>query len=215
VTNINPRKIEGPWSDGRVLDLHSSGSEFLGYDEARVKIVFVAGSRRVSRLSPDVRQRLDEMMRRDLQILVGDANGADKAIQTHFAERSYERVTVFCTAGDCRNNVGGWPVRTVPAPHRARDFAFFTAKDAAMAEEADVGLMIWDGQSTGTMINVARLVARGKPSVVYLSPAKTFSTVKTSEDLAALLSAADPNVRAKVEESIGEHVAELAQPQMF
>jgi len=33
VTNINPRKIEGPWSDGRVLDLHSSGSEFLGYDE--------------------------------------------------------------------------------------------------------------------------------------------------------------------------------------
>jgi competence protein ComFC len=33
VTNVNPRKIEGPWSDGRVLDLHSSGSEFLGYDE--------------------------------------------------------------------------------------------------------------------------------------------------------------------------------------
>ena len=33
MTNINPRKIEGPWSDGRVLDLHSSGSEFLGYDE--------------------------------------------------------------------------------------------------------------------------------------------------------------------------------------
>jgi predicted amidophosphoribosyltransferase len=33
VTNINPRKIDGPWADGRVLDLHSSGSEFLGHDE--------------------------------------------------------------------------------------------------------------------------------------------------------------------------------------
>jgi len=33
VTNINPRKIDGPWTDGRVLDLHSSGSEFLGHDE--------------------------------------------------------------------------------------------------------------------------------------------------------------------------------------
>ena len=33
MTNVNPRKIEGPWLDGRVLDLHSSGSEFLGYDE--------------------------------------------------------------------------------------------------------------------------------------------------------------------------------------
>jgi competence protein ComFC len=33
MTVINPRKIDGPWADGRVLDLHSTGSEFLGYDE--------------------------------------------------------------------------------------------------------------------------------------------------------------------------------------
>ena len=33
MTKINPRKIDGPWADGRVLDLHSTGSEFLGYDE--------------------------------------------------------------------------------------------------------------------------------------------------------------------------------------
>lgn len=33
MTKINPRKIDGPWTDGRVLDLHSTGSEFLGYDE--------------------------------------------------------------------------------------------------------------------------------------------------------------------------------------
>lgn len=33
MTETNPRKIEGPWVDGRVLDLHSTGSEFLGYDE--------------------------------------------------------------------------------------------------------------------------------------------------------------------------------------
>jgi competence protein ComFC len=33
VTKIHPRKIDGPWADGRVLDLHSTGSEFLGYDE--------------------------------------------------------------------------------------------------------------------------------------------------------------------------------------
>lgn len=33
MTKINPLRIDGPWADGRVLDLHSSGSEFLGYDE--------------------------------------------------------------------------------------------------------------------------------------------------------------------------------------
>jgi hypothetical protein len=184
-------------------------------NEARVTNVFVAGSRRVSHLGADVRRRLDEMIQREFAILVGDANGADKAVQTHFAERSYTNVTVFCTAGDCRNNVGGWPVRAVPAPHRVKDFAFFTAKDTAMADEADVGLMLWDGQSTGTMVNVARLVARGKISVIYFAPQTRFLTVKTPEDLVSILSATDPKVRAKIEESIGEHVTEFAQPQMF
>lgn len=33
MTETNPRKIDGPWADGRVLDLHSTGSEFLGHDE--------------------------------------------------------------------------------------------------------------------------------------------------------------------------------------
>ncbi|HEX7153332.1 MAG TPA: phosphoribosyltransferase family protein [Thermoanaerobaculia bacterium] len=32
MTKTNPRRIDGPWVDGRVLDLHSTGSEFLGCD---------------------------------------------------------------------------------------------------------------------------------------------------------------------------------------
>lgn len=30
---INPRPLEGPWREGYALDVHSTGSEFLGYDE--------------------------------------------------------------------------------------------------------------------------------------------------------------------------------------
>ena len=180
-----------------------------------MKKVFLSGSRRLSRLPVEVRQRLDEMIRRELMILVGDANGADKAIQTYFAQQQYPNVLVFCTAGDCRNNVGAWPVRAVDAPHRVRDFAFFTAKDCAMAEEADVGLALWDGESTGTVVNVARLVARGKPAVVYLAPEKAFVTLKTPDDLASLLATVDDDVRMRAEEYIHDHVAELAQPQMF
>lgn len=33
MTAINPRRIRGAWADGYVLDLHSTGSTFLGYDE--------------------------------------------------------------------------------------------------------------------------------------------------------------------------------------
>jgi hypothetical protein len=180
-----------------------------------MKTVFLSGSRRISRLPAEVRPRLDEMIRRELTILVGDANGADKALQTYFADQRYANVLVFCTAGDCRNNVGNWPVRAVDAPHRARDFAFFTAKDAAMAEEADVGLALWDGQSSGTIVNVARLVSRSKPAVLYVAPTKTFSTLKTPDDLATLLSSAEAEVRSRAEEYIHDHVAEYAQPHMF
>lgn len=180
-----------------------------------MKKVFLSGSRRISRLPAEVAQRLEEMIRRELTILVGDANGADKAIQTYFAEHQYPNVLVYCTGGDCRNNVGRWPIRSVDAPHRSRDFAFFTAKDAAMAEDADVGLALWDAQSTGTLVNVARLVARSKPAVVYVAPTKTFSTLKTPDDLATLLSFADADVRSRAEEYIHDHVAEFAQPQMF
>jgi adenine-specific DNA-methyltransferase len=180
-----------------------------------MKNVFLSGSRRLSRLPPEVRHRLDEMIRRELTILVGDANGADKAIQTYFAAQHYANVLVFCTAGDCRNNVGRWPIHAVDAPHRVRDFAFFTAKDAAMADEADVGLALWDGQSSGTIVNVARLVTRAKPAVVYVATTKTFATLKTPDDLVGLLSSADTDVRTRVEEYIHDHVTEFAQPQMF
>ena len=38
-------------------------------------------------------------------ILVGDANGADKAVQQHVASRRYEHVLVYCM-DECRNNIG-------------------------------------------------------------------------------------------------------------
>lgn len=33
MTKINPRQLNGPWHEGYALDVHSTGSEFLGYDE--------------------------------------------------------------------------------------------------------------------------------------------------------------------------------------
>lgn len=180
-----------------------------------MKNVFIAGSRRLSRIPSEVRPRLDEMIRRELKILIGDANGADRAVQSYFATRNYANVTIYCTNGQCRNNVGAWPIHAVPAPHAARDFAYFTAKDAAMADDADVGLMLWDGQSSGTIVNVARLVSRSKPAVIYSSPAKTFVTLKTPDELIAFLSVTDPAVRTKLGDYIHQHVAEFAQPQIF
>ena len=180
-----------------------------------MKTVFVGGSRRISRIGADVKQRIDRMIEGGFTIVVGDANGADKAIQAYLHEREYPNVRVFCTGDACRNNVGQWPLQRVTPPHRTRDFAFFTAKDAAMAEEADAALMLWDGESNGTLVNVARMTARGKPAVIYVAPQKSFETIRSRADLERLLSGCSADDRIRINEYITEHAQEYAQAGMF
>jgi hypothetical protein len=144
--------------------------------------VFIGGSRGITRLNAEVRERLDQIIRKQIVVLVGDANGADKAVQSYFHERGYDRVEVFCTGERCRNNLGCWKVTTVPAPHAHRNFEFYEAKDRKMTEESSLGLMLWDGKSKGTLSNVHRLLDLGKKVVVWVEPEKKFKTLKTRDD---------------------------------
>lgn len=145
--------------------------------------VFIGGSRRVSRLDEQVRGRLDEIIKKQLPVIIGDANGADKAVQDYFRQCAYEQVEVFCTEGRCRNNIGNWKVRPVPAPAgRKHDFEYYSAKDRLMANEGSIGFMLWDGKSRGTLANVLRLMEQGKKVVVYLAPSKQFATLRNMSD---------------------------------
>lgn len=145
--------------------------------------VFIGGSRRVSRLGEQVRARLDEIMRKRLPVVIGDSNGADKAVQDYFRRRAYEQVEVFCMEGRCRNNAGNWKIRPVPAPGGGkRDFEYYSAKDRRMADECSIGFMLWDGKSRGTLANVFRLLDQGKKVVVYLASTKDFATLRCMGD---------------------------------
>jgi hypothetical protein len=154
-------------------------------------IVFVAGSRQISRLPAEVGSRLDTMIEKGFQILVGDANGADKAVQRYLADRSYPNVLVHCMKDHCRNNVGNWPTREVTPPRGAKGFDYYSLKDRAMAEAAEYGLMLWDGKSKGTVNNVVNLSRDHKPVVVYVAPTRQFRTVKSFDDLKELLASGD------------------------
>lgn len=152
-----------------------------------MKSVFIGGSRGVSRLAPEVRTRIDRIIDRSLPVLIGDANGADKAVQRYLAERKYSAVEVFCADVAPRNNVGGWPVRVVASSSSRKDFEHYAAKDRVMAAEASVGLMLWDGESHGTLMNVMRLAAANKAVVVFLQPQAAFVEIRRRADLAGLL----------------------------
>ena len=131
------------------------------------------------------------MIEKGFQILVGDANGADKAVQRYFADKAYPNVLVHCMKAHCRNNVGNWPTREVTAPRSAKGFDYYSLKDRAMAETAEYGLMLWDGKSKGTVNNVVNLSRDHKPVVVYVAPTRQFRTIKTFDDLKDLLAQGD------------------------
>ena len=149
-----------------------------------MKRIFLGGSRKVSRLNDTIRRRLEQLIERQVTIVIGDANGADRALQHQLAEWAYRNVEVFFVGALPRNNVGQWPVRRVTAPPRARGFEFYAAKDREMAREAEGGLMLWDGESRGTLENVENLLRDCKPVVLYVSPARRFLALANLEELA-------------------------------
>lgn len=153
--------------------------------------VFLSGSRKLSRINDMIRDRLRKMMEKDFTIILGDANGADKAMQSFLNESLYRNVTVFCAGNKCRNNVGEWPTNNVDVPSSLKGRDFYTAKDKKMAAEADYGFVMWDGKSAGSINNVLELIKRGKYVVVFLSANKEFFTVKYVDDITHLLQLCD------------------------
>lgn len=158
--------------------------------------VFLGGSREITRLPPEVRARLDTIVKKGFEVVVGDANGVDKAFQRHLVELGHQAVIVFHMAGQCRNNLGAWPAREVPAPRGARGFDHYATKDRAMAELADYGLMVWDGKSRGTFTNAVNLCRIGKIAVVWVAPLSAFQTVRSRRDLETLAAAGEPTKAA-------------------
>jgi hypothetical protein len=148
--------------------------------------VFIGGSRAFSKLNPVIRGRLDDLIRRGCTILIGDANGADRAVQSYFAKQHYTKVVVYCME-QCRNNVGDWPIRKIDPPNQRRDFSYYSAKDAVMSEAAQCGLMLWDAKSKGTLKNMLNLVGAGKRTLVYFAPTKEFHVLTSEQDLRSLL----------------------------
>lgn len=165
--------------------------------------VLIAGSRRISHLNAEVKRRLDTMIEKHFTILVGDANGADKAVQCYLAEKAYRNAIVHCMAGKCRNNIAGWQVREVAGPRGARGFTYYATKDQAMVDDAAYGLMLWDGNSKGTLNTTINMVRQGKPVVLYLAPKRTFQNLRSPADVKKLLSNCDRASVQRLERELG------------
>lgn len=164
--------------------------------------VFIAGSMNIKHLDPKVKERIDNIVAQDFEVVVGDADGVDTSIQQYLYDHGATKITIFCSGEQPRNNVGDWPVHRVETRHSQGSRAFFTAKDIQMAEVADIGLMIWDAKSTGTLSNVIELLTRKKKSVVFVNKAKAFLNIATVEQLEELQKFMSEHAKQKADEKI-------------
>jgi len=167
-----------------------------------MKRVVFGGSRKLGKLNNAIREHADNIIAKKYLVLIGDANGADRAMQEYLAQKNYPHVLVFCAGSTCRNNIGGWETRLVPTGRAHKDFQHYVIRDKQMAKEADYGFMVWDGKSKGTLNQIANLIEIDKPVLVYFSPKKRSFTLKAIQDLADLLSLCEREAIELLENSL-------------
>jgi hypothetical protein len=179
-----------------------------------MKKVFIGGSRALSRLNRKVTQTLDNLIEKSLTILIGDANGADKAVQNYLVTKKYNNVVIYCMQNKCRNNIGNWQIKYIETSLKDNGYQFYSIKDLEMAKETDYGFMLWDSKSKGTLNNIINLVKDRKPVVVYFSPTKALFKIENRNDLGRLLEKCDRSSLDKFEKDL--KVSEwLLQPSLW
>ena len=177
--------------------------------------VFLGGSRRISKLNRVVAERINSIISKGYLILIGDANGADKAIQQYLFDKKYQNVMIFCTGDICRNNIGAWKIKNIYTDRNKKDFNYYTVKDLMMSEEADFGFMLWDGKSKGSLNNIFNLVERNKKVLVYFSPTKNLYTLNNLKDISNFLKLCDLDSLKKFDKTIEIHTRLNVQQELF
>lgn len=132
--------------------------------------IVLAGSRKIGYLPNEIKGILQDFIQEDANFLVGDAPGVDLSFQKFLLDQGCKNVTVFSSAGFIRNNVGNWESRQITALIKSKSSDMHAFKDREMCQLADLGLMVWDTESAGTLSNVFDLVEQGKECLIFNVP---------------------------------------------
>lgn len=128
--------------------------------------LFIFGSIDIVKLDYQICFTIDKLLKESPIIIVGDAAGVDSEVQKLMITRKYTKVIVYHSGDRCRNNIGKFFTKKVPANGlTGRDF--YTAKDIVMCDKADKAIAIWNGISKGTKSNIERLQKANKEIIIF------------------------------------------------
>ena len=172
--------------------------------------IFIAGARSITDIDNFAINKLRFICDTGFDVLVGDCYGIDTVVQSYFADHAYPSVTVYASNGRARNNVGRWPVKNIPVAPATRGFEFFRQKDIAMANDADMGFMIWDGKSRGTLCNILTLAEQGKTVLVYLKKDMLHVMIRSLADAQKLMPMCDSDAGRVIQAKVATLVEQIS-----
>ena len=75
-----------------------------------MKKVFVSGSMSIKKLDNLAIQSLNKIISKNIQVLVGDANGVDKLVQEYLSNKRYYNVIIYTIFDTPRNYLNNEPL---------------------------------------------------------------------------------------------------------
>lgn len=159
--------------------------------------VFISGSIKTKTLHSTHKKRLKNIVANGFDIIIGDANGADFAVQKTLYSLRYENVVIYHTSDKPRNNVGGWETRPIQPTKKLKGALLHQEKDKAMVSIADYALVIWDGESIGSIVNAYRMSLSGKQSLIITDSGVEHRILKLDDILRVILGF-EPALREKL-----------------
>lgn len=159
------RRYQNP--DGTLTELGKKRQ----YTYSRNDTVFISGKVKFDEKIPkSVEKEIDSMIKKQANIIIGDAPGADTRVQDYLAKKKYEKVKVYSTDQIARNNVGNWDVEYIRGGNDLDEKAWRAQKDIAMTKIATKGFAISsedDRPDSATSLNIKRLTEQNSPVRMY------------------------------------------------
>lgn len=143
------------------------------------KTVFVSGSSKTQskdspyyrrKLPREIRQELNNHMRKGNKFVVGDAPGIDRQVQDYLKRKRYSDVEVYGPGKQVRYSANKkWKTNPIDAPEFEEGSKEWLAKkDIMMTKVSDLGLaIVLDEGAKATRKNVDRLIEQYKDVKVY------------------------------------------------
>jgi hypothetical protein len=130
--------------------------------------VFISGSAKIKNLNEEMCRCLDNLMKRDVRVIVGDCYGVDILAQKYLKNNGFEDVTVYTSTETPRrcefpNFVSMWKQSQGKTGED-----FYQVKDREMCNQCDEAIAFWNGVSYGVKCNIDRLKAMNKPTTVII-----------------------------------------------